>query len=1175
MSQYTYPPYGYGQYSGPPPPSQQQQQPYGYEAATQYPPPGYHQPYDPRGAEIHRAASQNSLNYNANQIPGLGIGPPPVAAAFGAVPDQGAWSQPPPFTTTVPGLVPPPQPSPMGLLGGPPHPTDYWSTPGAPHVTQSLPTVPQASQTQSQPQPPSSNDIEEGELSDGQFEDLYEPREIAKPQPTADQPASPVDTPEAGFYGNDDDDGAIPAVKDGPDTADGRERTGSYSPFLSPDEIRTENTTPQAVAGSGDNPSSPFLAPSQSAMLKAASDPQSASLRKDGEERTRAVPGLQYAPRQHVDQTARQEQAKDGVSNSRPSLATYDRFTSLQEAKKEAQKAILRLWPLGVKFQHYIEEGFDHKVIKALFGDLHLDMPKQDADSPKAARQTSVSAQVKTSAAQLSQSPDAQLPTASVKEPSSKPEESSKGEERKDRIARLLAAKAAKPLAAPNPKLASPQRIPVAQSQTERQSGPVGESTPPKSKTWGEMERLLQQKIAALQKSREAQALKQAAEEASLAFAANTAGPLPPLATQPNQLAAHRKRPVATDFVEYSSTVGPTKRPFGQNRNQSSLIIDVSDGSDDEEMDMDVDSPTDEPLPPRRGNGQRGLFIRDFPPLTDTRPPRQFNSPVPISQTPPNGPINGRTRETELDLKERDIQEMRRKIAEAEAKRKAKKSSGSQTPQASQTPKLKENDAARLPPGPQISTAQSPVQLRSDTLSAKLPKKPDLQPSNRLDKAERRGRIVSLELPQIDNSLEDKIRRLNQLRDEEARLKAEIDNELARKELLTKELDDISTGPSESASQPSGESSAGSSVPDSHTGSAAAEHTSSASVTPSSAPVQALGPESDGASDISMDEDQSSRESSQSPSSQGEPLPLHHEATVLTSAATEGGSVADSPEPQSGHSSEEDDKQPKLQSDPEQNDGAGMEITNPPGFAEQSGAAGGEEVTKADDNIQADLEVDQHSVLSESEVGSLSPPEQNPTAGYISADEGTDGSPNAEQVHQISGVGQPREDVQEIEDAQQIDGVAPKVVQEAPPKSEHAFRPYTSPLRYFHAYRFHSDYPSNVAGGLRSLTYSNRIDPKKPLCPNELAGQQCPGCEFQHCGSISIPDDQILVELGRSDDYIGDQKNRFIQGLRDLMQELKTKKVKDFDTIARGIINYRASFLGDPSKILHLEGVTL
>jgi hypothetical protein len=33
--------------------------------------------------------------------------------------------------------------------------------------------------------------------------------------------------------------------------------------------------------------------------------------------------------------------------------------------------------------------------------------------------------------------------------------------------------------------------------------------------------------------------------------------------------------------------------------------------------------------------------------------------------------------------------------------------------------------------------------------------------------------------------------------------------------------------------------------------------------------------------------------------------------------------------------------------------------------------------------------------------------------------------------------------------------------------------------------------------------------------------------------------------------------------------------VKDFDRIAQGIIEYRHNFLGDQSKILPLEGVTL
>jgi hypothetical protein len=65
------------------------------------------------------------------------------------------------------------------------------------------------------------------------------------------------------------------------------------------------------------------------------------------------------------------------------------------------------------------------------------------------------------------------------------------------------------------------------------------------------------------------------------------------------------------------------------------------------------------------------------------------------------------------------------------------------------------------------------------------------------------------------------------------------------------------------------------------------------------------------------------------------------------------------------------------------------------------------------------------------------------------------------------------------------------------------------------------------------------------------------------------------LELGNPDDYSGEQKSRFIQGLRELLQKFKADKVKDFDTIARGIIEFRSQLLGDKSKVLRLEGVKL
>lgn len=75
------------------------------------------------------------------------------------------------------------------------------------------------------------------------------------------------------------------------------------------------------------------------------------------------------------------------------------------------------------------------------------------------------------------------------------------------------------------------------------------------------------------------------------------------------------------------------------------------------------------------------------------------------------------------------------------------------------------------------------------------------------------------------------------------------------------------------------------------------------------------------------------------------------------------------------------------------------------------------------------------------------------------------------------------------------------------------FVPYESPLRYFRAYRFHPEYSQSVAGGLRSLTYSNKIDVKQEMCPDELANSNCPRgkeCQFQHFESMQAPGMYIL-----------------------------------------------------------------
>jgi len=139
------------------------------------------------------------------------------------------------------------------------------------------------------------------------------------------------------------------------------------------------------------------------------------------------------------------------------------------------------------------------------------------------------------------------------------------------------------------------------------------------------------------------------------------------------------------------------------------------------------------------------------------------------------------------------------------------------------------------------------------------------------------------------------------------------------------------------------------------------------------------------------------------------------------------------------------------------------------------------------------------------------------------------------------------------------------------------FTPYESPLHLFKAYRFHPEYKQKIPGGLKSLTYTHRIDPNKELCRFELMGGICNDqtCELQHFRQIGLPDDAVLTALGSPDEFHGEQRERFIDGLKEVLSNMRKRKVNDFDVIAAEIVAHRSKFLGDKSKVLMLEGTSI
>jgi len=112
---------------------------------------------------------------------------------------------------------------------------------------------------------------------------------------------------------------------------------------------------------------------------------------------------------------------------------------------------------------------------------------------------------------------------------------------------------------------------------------------------------------------------------------------------------------------------------------------------------------------------------------------------------------------------------------------------------------------------------------------------------------------------------------------------------------------------------------------------------------------------------------------------------------------------------------------------------------------------------------------------------------------------------------------------------------------------------------------------------LRSKTYSHKINPAEEFCRYELAGGICNDstCDLQHFRDIGLPDDAILTALGSPDEFKGEQRDKFCEGLKGVLLDLRVRKIRDFDIIASEIIAHRSKFLGDKSKVLALEDATI
>ncbi|MCJ1229416.1 hypothetical protein MMC12_006082 [Toensbergia leucococca] len=70
---------------------------------------------------------------------------------------------------------------------------------------------------------------------------------------------------------------------------------------------------------------------------------------------------------------------------------------------------------------------------------------------------------------------------------------------------------------------------------------------------------------------------------------------------------------------------------------------------------------------------------------------------------------------------------------------------------------------------------------------------------------------------------------------------------------------------------------------------------------------------------------------------------------------------------------------------------------------------------------------------------------------------------------------------------------------------------------------------------------------------------------------LTLTDDKVLVQMGSQPKGLSTAEgDAYVTGLKQVISEIRSRKVKNFDTVASEITAYRSQFLGDKSKVLNM-----
>ena len=503
---------------------------------------------------------------------------------------------------------------------------------------------------------------------------------------------------------------------------------------------------------------------------------------------------------------------------------------SLTQARKEARDSILRLWPLNVRYQDYLNEGIDATIVQELFRELGLNLespPSKPTPTSEAKTRPDEHPSTNGSAVANDKPKDKPKEPTSTQHPVETTQEVAPSESRKDRIARLLAAKGnSKPAAV------------TSDSEMKPASSP-GTPSVVSTKALSEKSKLLRQKMEALERARQAQTQKSPklgghgsdnvrngtasmppetvaapsqtqTQEPQQSASSQPSPPIPGLflsSTQESSTTGKHKRPTASDLNDASEA--PAKRPFAQSRQSRPFLIDVSDDDDDEAMDLD--SPELKPVSAHKPSSPFKIpAYQDLHAGSGNHLERQRSSPMPTPTT--------NSGKVDLESMNKEIEAMKRKIAEAEAKKRARLSRPA-SPAVSQSasPQRAASTASSIPlmatehPDAPERSPQASVQPESQ----RLPKVSERRQGSARHGSRSRSRAASERLPIIEARRREQLLKLQALQSQVQRMEKEIADSMREEERLREEAEassngeenedaDIRTSPPESvASQPS------------------------------------------------------------------------------------------------------------------------------------------------------------------------------------------------------------------------------------------------------------------------------------------------------------------------------------------------------------------------------------